>query len=77
MYDRGRSCLLITGGIYIASTTGACAHVKWFSPYNISEPPRELVSAFNLDLALLLALSILFLFIGCAIGSLAVRHQRL
>ena len=77
MYHRGRSCMLITGGIFIASATSACAHVKWFSPYNISEPPRQIESIFNLDFALLLLLSLLLLFIGCVIESLATGRALL
>ena len=77
MYHRVRSRLLIAGGLYIALTTSAYAHVKWFSPYNISEPPREITSAFNLELAFLLLLSFLLLFIGCFIESLATGRALL
>ena len=77
MFHRGRTCLLMTGCILIALTTSAAAHVKWFSPYNISEPPREIESSFNLDFAFLLLLSITMLFLGCVVESLAAGRALL
>ena len=77
MYHRICSCLLFTGGIYIALTTSTSAHVKWFVPYNISEPPRVFENVFNFNCASLLLLSLLFLSIGFVIESLALGRALL
>ena len=77
MYKHSCFCLLITGGAYIALTTNAYAHVKWFVPYNISEPPRVVENVFNLNCASLLLLSILMIFVGHVLESLALGRALL
>ena len=77
MHHRSYSCLLFTLGVYIALTTSANAHVKWFVPYNISEPPKVIENVLNFSCASLLVLSYLLLSIGFIIEPLALGRALL
>lgn len=67
-----RAAVLAVGGCFAWSPT-AEAHVKWFSPYDVSKPPREVGGMLNTDFALLLTLSLLLLLCGCLIEALDRR----
>jgi hypothetical protein len=77
MFCRDRTCLIMAAGIYIALAGNASAHVKWFSPFNISAPPRHIQDAFNFDFVVLVGLSALLLLIGCVIEGHAIGRALL
>jgi hypothetical protein len=72
MHCRGRLRFALAAGLCTAGTTGASAHVKWFSPFDISQAPVSLDSVLNPDLWLLLLFALALLLLGCIVETTAI-----
>jgi hypothetical protein len=49
----------------VIAPTAACAHVKWFAPYNVAQTPADLTGVLNPTFIALLALTLLLLWTMC------------
>ena len=59
------SRLSVAGGLLLLSASMACAHVKWFAPFDVSTAPNSFEYLLRPDFKALVALALLVLAAGC------------